>query len=65
MSMAIRAMSGGTPTARPWSRSYTVTDMAHGTPLGLAGNDEPYGAEGAFLMEAGMSCPVTSLISSA
>ena len=33
--------------------SYTITDMAHGTPLGLAGNDEPYGAEGAFLIEAG------------
>ena len=29
--------------------------MAHGTPLGLAGNDEPYGAEGAFLIEAGIS----------
>ena len=36
-------------------KSYTITDMAHGTPLGLAGNDEPYGAEGAFLIEAGIS----------
>ncbi len=35
--------------------SYTITDMAHGTPLGLAGNDESYGAEGAFLIEAGIS----------
>jgi hypothetical protein len=35
--------------------SYTITDMAHGTPLGLAGNDEPYGAAGAFLIEAGIS----------
>jgi poly(3-hydroxybutyrate) depolymerase len=35
--------------------SYTVTNMAHGTPLGLAGNDERYGAEGAFLIEAGIS----------
>jgi feruloyl esterase len=35
--------------------SYTITDMAHGTPLGLVGNDEPYGAEGAFLIEAGIS----------
>ena len=35
--------------------SYTITDMAHGTPLGLADNDEPYGAEGAFLIEAGIS----------
>jgi feruloyl esterase len=35
--------------------SYTITDMAHGTPLGLAGTDESYGAEGAFLIEAGIS----------
>src|SRR5258705_1697471 len=35
--------------------SYTITDMAHGTPLGLSGNDERYGAEGAFLIEAGIS----------
>jgi poly(hydroxyalkanoate) depolymerase family esterase len=35
--------------------SYTITDMAHGTPLGVSGNDEPYGAEGAFLIEAGIS----------
>jgi feruloyl esterase len=35
--------------------SYTISDMAHGTPLGLAGNDEPYGAVGAFLLEAGIS----------
>ena len=35
--------------------SYTITDMAHGTPLGIAGNDERYGAEGAFLIEAGIS----------
>ena len=35
--------------------SYTITDMAHGTPLGIGGNDEPYGAEGAFLIEAGIS----------
>ena len=35
--------------------SYTITDMAHGTPLGHAGNDERYGAEGAFLIEAGIS----------
>jgi poly(hydroxyalkanoate) depolymerase family esterase len=35
--------------------SYTITDMAHGTPIGLAGNDERYGAEGAFLIEAGIS----------
>jgi poly(hydroxyalkanoate) depolymerase family esterase len=35
--------------------SYTITGMAHGTPLGLADNDERYGAEGAFLIEAGIS----------
>jgi poly(hydroxyalkanoate) depolymerase family esterase len=35
--------------------SYTITDMAHGTPLGIAGHDEPYGSEGAFLIEAGIS----------
>ena len=35
--------------------SYTITNMAHGTPLGLAENAERYGAEGAFLIEAGIS----------
>ena len=35
--------------------SYTITGMAHGTPLGIADNDERYGAEGAFLIEAGIS----------
>jgi poly(hydroxyalkanoate) depolymerase family esterase len=35
--------------------SYTITDMAHGTPLGLADDDERYGAQGAFLIEAGIS----------
>ena len=35
--------------------SYTITDMAHGTPLGIADNDERYGVEGAFLIEAGIS----------
>jgi hypothetical protein len=35
--------------------SYTITDMAHGTPLGLADNDNRYGHEGAFLIEAGIS----------
>jgi hypothetical protein len=29
--------------------------MAHGTPLGMAENDERYGATGAFLIEAGIS----------
>jgi poly(hydroxyalkanoate) depolymerase family esterase len=36
--------------------SYTITDMAHGTPLGLAdGSDENYGTAGAFMIEAGIS----------
>jgi poly(hydroxyalkanoate) depolymerase family esterase len=35
--------------------SYTITDMAHGTPLAIAGQDEPYGAAGSFLLEAGIS----------
>src|SRR5258708_7572789 len=35
--------------------SYSITDMAHGTPLGTADNDERYGAQGAFLIEAGIS----------
>lgn len=35
--------------------SYAITDMAHGTPIGLAENDQRYGVEGAFLIEAGIS----------
>src|SRR3954452_1578345 len=35
--------------------SYSVTDMAHGTPLGAADGDERYGEQGAFLIEAGIS----------
>jgi poly(hydroxyalkanoate) depolymerase family esterase len=35
--------------------SYTITDMAHGTPLGIADNEQRYGMEGAFLIEAGIS----------
>jgi poly(hydroxyalkanoate) depolymerase family esterase len=35
--------------------SYAITDMGHGTPLGIAENDERYGSEGAFLIEAGIS----------
>jgi poly(hydroxyalkanoate) depolymerase family esterase len=35
--------------------SYTITNMAHGTPLGIADNDERYGTQGAFLIEAGIS----------
>jgi len=35
--------------------SYSITNMAHGTPLGVGDNDERYGAQGAFLIEAGIS----------
>ena len=35
--------------------SYTITNMAHGTPLGDSGHDERFGEEGAFLIEAGIS----------
>ena len=35
--------------------SYTITGMAHGTPLGTVDVDERYGAKGAFLIEAGIS----------
>jgi hypothetical protein len=34
--------------------SYTISGMAHGTPIGLA-EDERYGSAGAFLIEAGIS----------
>lgn len=39
----------------PVVESYTITRMAHGTPLGTAANDERYGVEGAFLLEVGIS----------
>jgi poly(hydroxyalkanoate) depolymerase family esterase len=35
--------------------SYTITDMAHGTPIGKAENDQRYGRQGAFQIEAGIS----------
>jgi poly(hydroxyalkanoate) depolymerase family esterase len=35
--------------------SYTITHMGHGTPIGLAADDERYGSEGPFLIEAGIS----------
>ncbi len=34
---------------------FTITNMAHGTPLGIAESGERFGAEGAFLIEAGIS----------
>jgi len=35
--------------------SYTIADMAHGTPLGIADNEQRYGVPGAFMIEAGIS----------
>ncbi|MGJ5204264.1 extracellular catalytic domain type 1 short-chain-length polyhydroxyalkanoate depolymerase [Bradyrhizobium sp. HKCCYLR20261] len=35
--------------------SYTITNMAHGTPIGIAANDKRYGKAGPFLLEAGIS----------
>ncbi|CCD90586.1 putative polyhydroxy-alkanoate/butyrate(PHA/PHB) depolymerase [Bradyrhizobium sp. ORS 375] len=35
--------------------SFTITNMAHGTPIGVAGNDKRYGKAGPFLLEAGIS----------
>jgi hypothetical protein len=35
--------------------SFTITDMGHGTPLGVAENDKRYGKQGPFLIEAGIS----------
>jgi len=35
--------------------SYTIADMAHGTPLGVGDNDKRYGTQGAFMIEAGIS----------
>lgn len=35
--------------------SFTISNMAHGTPLGIAESGEKFGAEGAFLIEAGIS----------
>jgi poly(hydroxyalkanoate) depolymerase family esterase len=35
--------------------SWSITDMAHGTPLGAVDDGERYGAEGAFMIEAGIS----------
>jgi hypothetical protein len=35
--------------------SYTVANLGHGTPLGLAEDDKRYGRQGPFLLEAGIS----------
>jgi poly(3-hydroxybutyrate) depolymerase len=65
--LPLAPMSEGTVNGHPhqvwWDgagetvvESYTITDMAHGTPLGIADSDEErYGVQGAFLIEAGIS----------
>ncbi|WP_031335971.1 PHB depolymerase family esterase [Rhodopseudomonas sp. B29] len=35
--------------------SYSIADMAHGTPLGVAANDHPLGVAGPYLLAAGIS----------
>jgi len=35
--------------------SFTITNMTHGTPIGVAANDKRYGKAGPFLLEAGIS----------
>jgi len=35
--------------------SYTITNMAHGTPLGAGAGEERFGSAGAFLLEVGIS----------
>lgn len=39
----------------PMVESFTITDMAHGTPIGLAENDKRYGKQGPYLIDAGIS----------
>ena len=39
----------------PIVESYTVTDMGHGTPLGFGAGEERFGAQGPYLIEAGIS----------
>jgi poly(3-hydroxybutyrate) depolymerase len=57
-----QSLVDGYPRAVWWNadgetlvESYTITGMAHGTPLGNSDADQPYGAEGAFMIEAGIS----------
>ena len=55
-------MVDGYPRQAWWNKdgetlveSFAIIGMAHGTPLGIADNDQRYGVEGAFLIEAGIS----------
>ncbi len=64
--LPLEPMSAGTVDGHPrevwWDadgetvvESYTITDMPHGTPLGVADNEKRYGTHGAFMIEAGIS----------
>jgi poly(hydroxyalkanoate) depolymerase family esterase len=64
--LPMRPMSEGLVNGHPhqvwWNaagetivESYSITDMAHGTPLGIGDNDERYGTAGAHMLEAGIS----------
>ena len=44
---------------------YTITHMAHGTPLATGAADDACGAAGPFLLEVGTRRPITSQSSSA
>lgn len=35
--------------------SYTITGMAHGTPLAIEGHDDAYGAASKFMLDAGIA----------
>lgn len=43
--------AGGDPIVE----AYAIRGMAHGVPLGIAGSDEPYGATGPYMLEAGIA----------
>ncbi len=42
-------------SGEPVVESYTITGMAHGTPLGAGAGDERYGVAGAYLLDVGIS----------
>jgi poly(hydroxyalkanoate) depolymerase family esterase len=57
-----QSLVDGHPRAVWWNadgetvvESYSITDMAHGTPLGEVDGEQRYGAQGAFMIEAGIS----------
>ena len=54
-STAIPGRSGATRPAKSVIKSYTITNMAHGTPLATGAADHECGAAGPFLLEVGIS----------